>query len=285
MFSITTRLRSSLPNLANVSDKQSQLSKTAKTTNNMQFISHNKFSALSQNEETDMETNVANEIVSKLPSPIFIKTNPKLSTFLRENKKYNRTDRQFYLQKLKSLKINTIYINAYRSIVKYLKESKAKLFTYQLKENKLYRIVIRNLHFTTLPDYIKRELEKEGFQARNVTNTLYRVSKIKPPLFFVDLEPALNNKNIFELQTICYTKVKIEAPRINKLAPQCLNCQNFGHIRTYCNNHLRCVRSDKNHRTDTYTKSRDLLSKCASCNGNHPANYRGCLVLKNLQQL
>lgn len=33
------------------------------------------------------------------------------------------------------------------------------------------------------------------------------------------------------------------------------------------------------------TKSRDLPAVCALCQGNHPANYRGCQVFKNLQQL
>jgi len=269
------------------SDKQSQLSKTIKTTANTQISSHNKFSVLSQNDDTDMETNEANEIVSKLPPPIFIKT--KIQNYQQFCEKIKNilepTDDFTCKSSTEATKINTTSSNAYRSIIKYLKNSNAEFYTYQLKENKPYRIVIRNLHPTTSPDYIKEELEKKGFQARNVTNALHRVSKIKLPLFFVDLEPALHNKNIFELQTICYTKVKIEAPRINKLTPQCLNCQDYGHTRTYCNNHPRCVRCGENHRTDTCTKSRDLPAKCALCNGDHPANYRGCLVFKNLQQL
>lgn len=269
------------------SDKQSHLSKSIKTTTNTQFSSHNKFSVLSQNDVTDMETNEANEIISKLPPPIFIKT--KVQNYQQFCEKIKNiiepTDNFTCKSSTESIKINTTSSNAYRTIIKYLKDAKAKFFTYQLKENKPYRIVIRNLHPTTPPDYIKEELENEGYQVRNVTNALHRVSKIKLPLFFVDLEPALHNKNIFELQTICYTKVKIEAPRINKLTPQCLNCQNYGHTRTYCNNHPRCVRCGENHRTDTCTKDRDLPAKCALCNGDHPANYRGCLVFKNLQQL
>jgi hypothetical protein len=51
--------------------------------------------------------------------------------------------------------------NAYKTIIRYLKESKVQFFTYQLKENKQYRIVIKNLYPTTDPDYIKEELEKE----------------------------------------------------------------------------------------------------------------------------
>jgi len=269
------------------SSKQNPPSKTTKTTTNTQFSSYNKFTVLSQNEDTDMENNEINEIVPKLPPPIFIKSKiQNYQSFCAKIKSIiEPTDDFTCKSSTESLKLNTSSPNAYRTIIRYLKESKAEFFTYQLKENKPYRIVIRNLHPTTDPNYIKEELEKEGFQARNVTNALHRVSKIQLPLFFVDLEPALNNINIFELKTICHTKVKIEAPRINKLAPQCLNCQDYGHTRNYCNSRPRCVRCGENHRTDTCTKSRELPAKCALCNGNHPANYRGCLVFKNLQQL
>lgn len=204
------------------SDKQSQISKTIKTTTNTQFSSHNKFSVLPQNEDMDMETNEANEIVSKLPPPIFIKTRiQNYRQFCEKIKNIKEPTDDFTCKSsTESIKINTTSPNAYRSIIKYLKDAKAEFFTYQLKENKPYCFVITNQHPTTSPDYIKEELEKEGYQLRNVTNALHRVSKIKLPLFFVDLEPALHNKNIFELQTICYTKVKIEAPRINKITPQ-----------------------------------------------------------------
>jgi hypothetical protein len=269
------------------SEKQSPLSKTIKTTTSTQFSSRNKFSVLPQNKDTDMENNEINEIVSKLPPPIFIKIKVQSYQVFCEKIKniVEPTDDFTCKRSTESLKLNTTSSNEYRTIIRYLKESKVEFFTYQFKENKPYRIVIRNLHPTTDPDYIKEELEKEGFQARNDINALHRVSIIHLPLFFVDLEPALNNKNIFELKTLCHTKVKIEAPRINKLAPQCLNFHNYDHTKTYCNNHPRCVRCGENHRTDTCTKSRELPAKGALCNGNHPANYRGCLVFKNLQQL
>lgn len=33
----------------------------------------------------------------------------------------------------------------------------------------------------------------------------------------------------YHLKALCYTRVKIGAPRINKQAPQCLDCQNYGY--------------------------------------------------------
>jgi len=185
MFSITTGLWSPLSNHSLNSDKQNQLSKTTKTTINMQYSSHNKFSALSQNEDTDMEINEVNGTASKLPPPIFIKTQIQNYQHFCENIKniIEPTDDFTCKSSTELLKINTTSSNAYRYIIKYLKESKAEFFTYQLKENRPYCIVIRNLHPTTSPDYIKEEVEKEGFQARNVTNALYGFKNKITPIF------------------------------------------------------------------------------------------------------
>jgi len=66
MYSITTGMKSSLKLLKRLnSDKQNMLSKVTKTTTNTQFSNRNKCSVLSQNEDTEMETNEVNEIVLK----------------------------------------------------------------------------------------------------------------------------------------------------------------------------------------------------------------------------
>jgi hypothetical protein len=67
------------------SEKQNPLSKTAKTTTSTQFSSSNKFSILSRSEDTDMENNEINEIVSKLPPTIFIKTKVQSYQVFYEN--------------------------------------------------------------------------------------------------------------------------------------------------------------------------------------------------------
>ncbi|KAL4120846.1 hypothetical protein QTP88_013462 [Uroleucon formosanum] len=193
------------------SSKQSPSSKTTKTTTNAQFSSHNKFNVLSQNEDTDMENNEINEIVPKLPPPIFIKSRIQNDqVFCAKIKNMIEPADDFTCKSsTESLKLNTTSPNAYRTIIRYLKESKVEFFTYQLKENKPYRIVIRNLHSTTDPNYIKEELEKEGFQARNVTNALHRVSKIQLPLFFVDLEPAQELRNTENDIQPVYSDIKL----------------------------------------------------------------------------
>lgn len=43
-----------------------------------------------------------------------------------------------------------------------------------------------------------------------------------------------------------------------------------------------CVKCGKSHDTKMCTKPKDTPATCALCNGNHPANYKGCMVYQDL---
>lgn len=105
------------------------------------------------------------------------------------------------------------------------------------------------------------------------------------PLFFVDLEPSPLNTDIFQINQLLYTKIKIEEPHKHREINQCQNCQEYGHTKKYCAYSSRCVRCGDDHPSNTCTKPRNTPAKCALCNGDHPANYRGCRIHKQLQQL
>jgi hypothetical protein len=66
--------------------------------------------------------------------------------------------------------------------------------TYQLKEERAFRIVIRYLHHSTNIEDIKQELAELGHRVRNIINILHKSTKEPLNLFFVDLEPAPNKK-------------------------------------------------------------------------------------------
>lgn len=144
--------------------------------------------------------------------------------------------------------------------------------------------MIKNLHPTTDISFIKDELTSLGFQPRNIMNVLHRQSKAPLPMFFIDLEPDINNPDIFKLSLLCYSKIKVETPRPKKDTPQCLRCQSYGHTRTYCNHHPRCVRCGDPHDSSQCQKDRTQPAKCALCGGPHPANYKGCSVHKKLSK-
>lgn len=266
--------------------------KTKISNNQNLFSSPNRYSSLyidtnEKNKITDnTEMNTENEtVIVKIPPPIFIKsTINNYQSFCDQISSLQTPPLEFSCKTTtNSLKLNTSNSNSYRTVVKYLKEKNVSFYTYQPHDEKPYRVVVRNLHPTTSIDFIKEDLEKNGFLARNITNVLQYQSKSPLPLFFVDLEPAINNKDIFELKFLCYTKIKIETPKIKKQIPQCMNCQDYGHTRSYCHNIPRCVRCGDQHTSNTCLKSKDLPAKCALCSGDHPANYRGCPTLKNIQ--
>jgi hypothetical protein len=55
--------------------------------------------------------------------------------------------------------------------------------------------------------------------------------------------------------------------------------------KNYCRNSPKCVKCAKQHLTsECPRKSQDAAVKCANCGDQHPANYRGCVVHKKLQQ-
>ena len=154
-----------------------------------------------------------------------------------------------------------------------------------MQEHKACRIVIRNLHPTTKTAEIKTALEEISYQIRHITNVLHKSTKINLPIFFVDLEPLELNKDIFHVNHILHIKIKIEEPYKRRDIVQCLNCQECDHTKTYCAHTSRCVHCAECHPTSTCQKPRSLPAKCALCQGEHPANYKGCQIHKKLQKL
>lgn len=171
------------------------------------------------------------------------------------------------------LKIQISNPESYRTLISFLKDENAEYHTYQLREDKPLRIVIRNLHYSTPIELIKEELEFKLFEVRQVTNVLHKVNKNPLPPFFVDVEPTPKSKEIFELSSLLHTKIRIEEPYKSQVISQCLNCQQYGHTRAYCGYHPRC---GADHQTSDCPNPRDASPKCALCSENHPANYKGC---------
>ena len=79
--------------------------------------------------------------------------------------------------------------------------------------------------------------------------------------------------------------VKFEPPLVKKEIIQCKRCQRYGHTQKYCNHNIRCVKCAGNHSTDQCTKSPETPAKCIHCQGEHPANYKGCSAYKSLHNI
>jgi len=258
------------------------------------FATANRFEVFNQpdNDNDKINANISSnnsdqnntESTAKSPPPIFIKgvlNFPELCTSLIE---ILGVDNFFCKSSTDRLKVQTSTPDAYRILIHFLKDQKVEYHKYQLHEDKPTRVVIRNLHPSTQISLIKSELEHRNFEVRNVTNVIHKVHKHPLPLFFVDLEPSPQSNDIYNLTSMLHTKIKVEEPYKPKLIRQCINCQEYGHTKSYCNYPSRCVRCGNSHLSSDCTNSRDAPPVCALCKGNHPASYRGCSVYKEIQR-
>jgi DNA-directed RNA polymerase specialized sigma subunit len=95
-----------------------------------------------------------------------------------------------------TIRINSHILDTYRKLVKYMREKNIIHHTYQPKENQAFRVVIKHLHYSTNLKEIEQELNMEGHKVRDILNASSRLTKEPLNLFFVDLEPVTNNKDI-----------------------------------------------------------------------------------------
>lgn len=241
-----------------------------------QLVTNNKFNPLSESSQETSQT-VIEENKTPRPPPIFVYGVINYNDMIN-NLRTIAEDKQYIT---KCLADNTIKIicdapETYRKMIKFMRDKNVVHHTYQPKEERAYRIVIKHLHHTTDTKEISQELANKGHKVRNIMNGRSRTSKEPLNIFFVDLEPANNNKDIYKLTNLQNRAIQIEPPKKTKGITQCMRCQQYGHSRTYCNRPFVCVKCGGSHNTIDCKKNRDTPARCALCNGSHPANYKGC---------
>ena len=242
----------------------------------------NRFENLPEENNTD---DVVNETVKiPRPPPIFVAGVQKMAplmVFLEDKLKENY---ELKILNSEEIKIQAKTPEGYRIIVDVLKEKGQEFHTYKLKSERDFRVVLRGLHPSTDIEIIKAEIEARGHKVTNIHNIKQRLTKRPLPLFYVDIQQNNNNKEIYGIQKLFHTIIKFEAPNQKRELPQCTSCQRYGHTSKFCNRRPRCVKCAEEHHTkDCQRKNRDNAVKCVLCSGNHPANYRGCVHYKALQ--
>lgn len=244
---------------------------------------HNQFEILSDEEPVTVKEN--KEYLPR-PEPIFITgvvsiipLRELIVKFVDINKFTMTTLRSGHVIKLMPEDIET-----YKTIRENLIKNNINHYTYQLKSERAYRIVIKGLHASENIEEIKEELQAKGHAVRQIVNVLHRLTKEKLPIYFVDLEPQANNKDVFNLKFINHVKVKIEPPYKKKEVLQCKRCQRFGHCKNQCFRPFRCVKCGDDHPTSICTKTPETEAVCANCQGKHPASYKGCIKYKQYKE-
>lgn len=260
----------------------------------------NRFQTLDNNEEKISETN-NEEIESEKntdssykepkqntykeprnPPPIFVPDVRDIKPLTNLLNSVARDGFELKTMNRNQIRIQSNSIENYGKISKMLINKKVKFHTYQLKQDKPFRVVLR-IHHSVDETELKNEIQKYGHEVSSIYNIKHRRTKEPLSLFYIDLKTKENNKEIYNISHLQYTSVKFEEPHQKKVIPQCARCQRYGHTKGYCYRNYRCVKCANNHPTAECTKSRDTEATCALCNGKHPANYKGCQIYKEIQ--
>jgi hypothetical protein len=254
------------------------------------FASPNRFSVLANTDEADANpcsktANSHNSLVSTKPPPVYIKDVNNFSdlisillTILDSSEFICKSTPSYTI-------IYTHFREHYNSLVELLEEKDYCFHTFQPNAIRPLRVVIRNIHPTTSHEDISASLAELGHSVTNIHNIKRFSDKAPLPLFFVDIKKATNNLDIYKIEFLLNTKITVEKPRTPKSPPQCTNCQSYGHTHKYCFHYPRCVKCGEKHTSESCTKSRDVPAKCALCNGNHTANYKGCPEHKKFKHI
>jgi hypothetical protein len=182
------------------------------------------------------------------------------------------------------VKIQPKSSDKYTKIIKALAEKRTEFHTYQPKADRQFRTFCEDC--TTPQTYRTRSLKLKVLDtAMNIYNIKQSRTNTPLPLFSVALKPSPNNKDIYLTENLHYTKIKFEPPRPKRTIPQCSKCQRYGHTKAYCFHSPRCAKCASTHFTSQcLRKDKSDNVTCVLCNGNHPANYKGCTVYKDLQK-
>jgi hypothetical protein len=159
----------------------------------------NVFVSLSDEEDTDHLQEAVTDIRPK-PPPIFVSD---VSTILPLLQLLDQIVKQQY--EIKALPDNQVRIqpktpDSYGTIINALTENNTIFHTYKPKDEGNYRVVLKNMHYSINPADIQTEIEKLGHTVTNIFNIKRHSTKLLLSMFFVDLKPALNNKDIFNVE-------------------------------------------------------------------------------------
>lgn len=233
----------------------------------------------------------------KPPPPINITHVDKFSVIHAIMKEV--TEKEYKLVSLNNnvWKVNMPDPDGYRKLSTVLNDKGLQWYTYEDKNTRPIRVVVRGLHQSCTTDEIIEDLKCKDLMVLDAVNMVKTerkstdnggstIIKRKLPLFTLTFANSEKIENIYNIRNIMGMVVRIEPlKKVTGIIPQCKNCQAYNHTKKYCNRETRCVKCAGKHDTKDCKIEKNTPAKCINCHGTHPASYRGCEVAKTLQNM
>ena len=158
------------------------------------MTAHNRSAILEATEDAmDITEAVNTQHTQKTPPPppILIDDVIDIQTMTKNIEK--EISKEEYKLKISNNRVKILPTNpdAYRKLTKLLKTLNANFHTYQLKQERPFRVVLRNIHHSADLDELMFELLKHGHEVTNISNIRYRNIENPLSLYFIDINHLL----------------------------------------------------------------------------------------------
>ncbi|GFT67991.1 nucleic-acid-binding protein from transposon X-element [Trichonephila clavipes] len=207
-------------------------------------------------------------------------TNNKFEPLDGKGKCSDEISRKYPKSKLSGefLKIFAASTDDHREITALLIEKGEQYFALNPVLNRPQKIVIKGLPIKTDIEEIRQDLTSRGFKVIKVAQFTKSKSKMKFPIFMVEIEKFPESPDIFKLETCCYLTIKVDTYNRRPGAVQCYNCNLFNHSSANCHIKTRCLKCGEAHKTgDCPITNKIENPTCINCNQKgHMANSHRC---------
>ncbi|KAM8721585.1 hypothetical protein ACLKA7_007465 [Drosophila subpalustris] len=124
-----------------------------------------------QMEAEQIDENIGKESRTQKPPPINIEDVSNVTLMEAElDKVLGSSNYTYHFSKRGAARVQVEDSDAYRRLVKFLKENNAHHYSYQLKEDKAFKVIVRNLASTTPHNKIKEAFTQHGHNVLRLYN-------------------------------------------------------------------------------------------------------------------
>lgn len=198
---------------------------------------------------------------------------PEKSAFVQTLKSKDSQARSMIKCDSKDIKIKLIGL---------LKEKKFEFHSYAEKNEKPKFFILKGLSGFN-DKQVKALITKnlKGYPARILRFTNSEEEEI-PSVFRVSFSNRAVNLDMLQTKYSTLGCIEVEWEKHQKEVKvlQCYRCQGFGHLSTRCNYAYTCVKCAGDHGPANCRRhgkdSKSVALKCANCDEDHAANFRGC---------
>ena len=155
--------------------------------------------------------------------------------------------------------------------------------TYSLPEDRCTRLLVKELGKNMPEQDVREELEILGIPVQPVLQLHSQRRDPNPakdrfstPHFIVAVARWTRVSKVRAFTSLCVLRVIVDTYRDPKEPTQRKNCLRFGYTKRNCGYPPRCVACGGPLVSDGKCTVAHEQKRCANCNSNHTANYRGC---------